>query len=146
MPERKAEFSTVADELREAYRSTQFKVLEPARFTLRIGEPSRDLANLYREHDVSTAALLTAWNPFSEPTPQQENDRAQRKLERQLHMLAVAVVRGVGEDATGQWPGEPSVLALGISREAAISSGNEFRQNAIVWIGADRIPELVFLQ
>lgn len=146
MSERKVEFSTVADELREAYQSTQFKVFEPTRFTLRIGEPSRDLANLYREHDVTTTAFLTAWNPFGEPTPQQENHRAQHQLERQLHMLAVTVLPGVGEDATGQWPGEPSVLALGISREAAISLGNEFRQNAIVWIGADRIPELVLLQ
>jgi hypothetical protein len=138
--------SSVDDELREAYRSTHFNVLEPAPFTLRIEEQSQDLADLYRDYDVCSAAFLTAWNPFSEPIPQQENDRAQRQLERQLHMLAVAALSGIGEDASGQWPGEPSVLALGISRETAISLGNEYRQNAIVWIGADRIPELVFLQ
>ena len=146
MSERKIEFSSVAEEFRETYRSTHFNVLEPARFTLRIGVPSQGLANLYREHDVSIAAFLTAWNPFSKPTTRQENDRAQRQLERQLHMVAVAVLPGVGEDASSEWPGEPSVLALGISRETAIRLGNEFRQNAIVWIGADRIPELILLQ
>jgi len=146
MLERKVEFSSVADELREAYRTTLFNVLEPTPFTLRIGEQSQDLAHLYRHYNACVAAFLTAWNPFSDPASQQENDRAQRQLERQLHMLAVTVLPGIGEDASGQWPGEPSVLALGISRETAKSLGNEYRQNAIVWIGTDCIPELVFLQ
>jgi hypothetical protein len=141
-----ADTLSIFKELQEAYRSTCFNVFEPAWFTFKIGEPSRYLANLYREHNVSTAAFLTAWNPFSEPTPQQDNDRAQHQLEQLLHVLAITVLPGVGEDASGQWPGEPSVLALGISREAAISLGTEFRQNAIVLIGADRIPELAFLK
>jgi hypothetical protein len=42
--------------------------------------------------------------------------------------------------------GETSVLALGISRDTAARLGKEFRQNAIVWIGTDRIPDLIFLQ
>lgn len=146
MSEPNIEFSSVADELREAYRSTHFNVLEPTPFTLRIGEQSHDLATLYRAHNVSTAAFLTAWNPLSRPTPLQENDRAQRQLERQLHMVADTVLPGIGEDASGQWPGEPSVLALGLSRETATSLGTDYRQNAIVWIGADRIPELIFLK
>ncbi len=138
--------SSVADELRGAYEATHFNVLEPTSFTLRIGETSRELADLYRNHSVSTAGFLTAWNPFSKPTSQQENERAQRVLERQLYGASKTILRGMGGDASGEWPGEPSVLALGISRDTAIRLGNEFRQNAIVWIGSVCVPELVFLR
>jgi len=146
MSEQKAEFSSVPDGLRETYRSTHYNVLEPAPFTLRIGKPSQDLASLYRDHDVSSAAFLTAWNPYSEPAEQHENELAQSKLERRLAGCALRMLRGIGTDVSGLWPGEPSVLALGVSRDRASRLGNEFRQNAIVWIGADHIPELVFLR
>ena len=60
--------------------------------------------------------------------------------------VLAAVLPGIGVAPPGHWPGEPSVLALGISRDTAARLGNEYRQNAIVWIGADRIPVLIFLQ
>lgn len=142
----KAEISTVAEELREAYRSTNFNVLEPKRFTLRIGEFSYGLAGLYHEHNVSSAAFLTAWNPFSAETAQNDNERAHKRLMERLAEMHTAVFSGIGEDASGQWPGEPSVLVLGTSLEEAVLLGNEFRQNAIVWIGASCMPELVFLR
>ena len=146
MSENEIGFSSVASELKEAYRATHFNVLEPASFTLRIGSQSRDLSNLYQNYNISTAAFITAWNPFSNPTPEHENARMQRRLEKRLHELSIAFFPGMGEDPSGEWPGEPSVLALGVSREAAIGLGREFRQNAIVWIDADCIPDLLFLR
>jgi len=140
------EFSSVIEELREAYRATNYNVLGSPSFTLRIGVESPDIANLYREFDVSTAAFLTAYNPFSALTPEHENALKQQQLEERLHELSVSFLQGMGEDPLGEWAGEPSVLALGISREAATRLGNDFRQNAIVWISADRIPELIFLK
>ena len=145
MIEQKTVFSSVADELREAYRSAHFNVLEPSPFTLRIGEASQELAGLYRDYNISTAAFLTAWNPYSETTAQHANEFAQNQLQLKLDKFAAAVLSAIGEDASGRWPGEPSVLALGISREQAIRLGNDFRQNALVWIDADYVPELVFL-
>ena len=141
-----AEFSTVSEELREAYRSTHFNVLEPKPFTLRIGESSPDLLELYHVHDVSSAAFLTAWNPFSVETARHDNEAAQKRLLERLEEMQTVVFSGIGEDASGQWPGEPSILALGISRDQAMQLGNEFQQNAIVWIGADCVPGLVFLR
>ena len=141
----KTKLSSVTNELREAYRSTHFNVLEPKQFTLRIDVFSHELAVLYREHDVSTAAFLTAWNPYSETTAQPENERAQKHLLVSLGEIGATVLAGIGEDASGQWPGEPSALALGISRDQAVLLGNEFKQNAIVWAGDNCIPELVFL-
>jgi hypothetical protein len=49
MSELRIEFSSVVDELRKAYLSTYFYVLEPAQFTLKIGELSQNLASLYRD-------------------------------------------------------------------------------------------------
>ena len=70
----------------------------------------------------------------------------QQQLEERLHELSVSFLQGMGEDPSGEWAGETSLLALGISREAATRLGNDFRQNAIVWISADRFPELIFLR
>ena len=142
----RAEFSTVSEELREAYRATHFNVVEPKPFTLRIGAFSPDLLALYDAHDVSTAAFLTAWNPFSVETARHDNEAAQKSLLERLEEMQTVVFSGIGEDASGQWPGEPSILALGISRDQAMQLGNEFQQNAIVWIGADCVPGLVFLR
>ena len=146
MPDQKVEFSSVNEELQEAYRATNYNVLGPPSFTLKIGVESPDIANLYRDYDVSTAAFLTACNPFSAPTPEHENELKQQQLEERLHELSVSFLQGMGEDPSGEWAGETSLLALGISREAATRLGNDFRQNAIVWISADRIPELIFLK
>jgi hypothetical protein len=145
MSEQNIKIVSVNEELQEAYRATNYNVLGSASFTLRIGVESPEIANLYRNYDVTTAAFLTACNPFSTPTPEHENDLNQQQLEERLHELSVGFLTGMGEDPSGEWAGEPSVLALGISREAAVSLGNEFRQNAIVWIGEDRSPELIFL-
>ena len=146
MSDQQVYFSSVTEELREAYRGTNFNVLGPTSFTLRIGVESLEIANLYRNCDVFTAAFLTACNPFSSLTPEHENDLKNQQLEERLHELSVSFLKGMGEDPSGEWAGEPSVLALGISRGVAISLGNEFRQNAIVWIGADHIPELILLK
>ena len=146
MSGQQVEFSSVNEELREAYRATNYNVLGLTSFTLRIGVVSGEIANLYRDFDVSTAAFLTACNPFSAPIPEQENELKQQQLEERLHELSVSFLQGMGEDPLGEWAGEPSFLALGISREAATRLGNDFRQNAIVWIDADRIPELIFLK
>jgi len=104
------------------------------------------MADLYRAHGVCSAAFLTAWNPCGERTAPDVNEEAQRRLERRLDDFAVAVMPGIGEDDSGKWIGEPSFLALGISPEEAERFGKEFRQNAIVWIGRDRVPALVCLR
>ena len=70
MSDQRVEFSSVKEKLRKVYEATNYNVLGITSFTLRIGVESADIANLYRNYDVSTAAFLTACNPFSAPTPQ----------------------------------------------------------------------------
>lgn len=136
----------ISTALIDAYNGTGFTVLEPNEFTLKIGEQSPEILRVFEEHGCRNAAFLTAWNPYSEPTSDRENEAAQQRLESGLAQNSYVLFQGIGKDPSGKWPGEPSVLVLGISREEASRRGNEFRQNAIVWIGSDGIPELVTLK
>jgi len=55
-------------------------------------------------------------------------------------------MEGVGKDATGQWPAERSVLALGLDLETSKEIGRHFEQNAIVWSSSDAVPALILLR
>jgi hypothetical protein len=138
--------SAIPKELIDAYRETHFRVLEPVPFVLRIGEFSQILKDLYRDKSFSSAAFLTAWNPYSNETEVVDNEKANDALKHALKDEKITFYEGAGQDPAGQWPAEPSVLALGLSREKAISIGRDFHQNAIVWIGSDALPVLELLR
>jgi len=54
-------------------------------------------------------------------------------------------IPGVGRDPRGEWPAEPSVLVLGISRREAEILGRSYEQNAVVFVERGGAPELVLL-
>lgn len=56
------------------------------------------------------------------------------------------VYPGEGKHPSGDWDGEASVLVLGIDLDDAKAAGNKWEQNAIVWSGADGVPQLILLQ
>ena len=84
---------------------------------------------------ATTAALLTAFNPRSKITSDQQNQRAQIELEEHLKAMGACAIPGEGGDSNGKWPSEPSVLALGISIAQAHELASHFEQNGFVWIG-----------
>lgn len=88
----------------ESYLATEYRISANPRFVLRIGQQSDELAALYREHAVSTAAVLTAWNPRSEPKSSTENEMAQAALMSEIDARALRHWPGHGADPTGQWP------------------------------------------
>ena len=133
-------------ELVEAYRATNFTVLEPHSLTLRVGQYSAELAELFKEMDVSSAGYLTAWNPFSAEASNVDNASAQRQLFRQLSLEGFTTLNAMGVDPCGDWPGEESVFVPGISLDRAKLLGSEFGQNAIVWAGSDAVPQLILLR
>lgn len=138
--------SNIAAELVAAYENTDFRVLEPREFTLRIGVASEELRVVYAELGVSTAAYLTAWNPLSEEASREANESAQAVLAQKLALGGFATWNGLGIDPSGDWPGEDSIFVPGIDLATAKSLGREFQQNAIVWIGLDAVPQLVLLR
>lgn len=130
-----------------AYEAALYRVdAAPSPFVLRIGERSAELAALHAAHGVRSSAFVTAWNPFGMLQPDALNRRAQARLEREIDEHGYAMYGGAGLDPDGSWPGEESVLVLGLSRDAAAALGRAYGQNAVVWCGAIAVPELVMLR
>lgn len=128
------------------YQQTEYCVYDRgSSFVLDLGRPSNELADLYRERRVATAAFITAYNPCSQPSNDAENAAANTRLRQALKALGAEVMEAVGSDPAGHWS-EPSLLALGLSRAQAESLGKAYRQNAIVFAGADAVPELLLLR
>ena len=134
------------ESLISAYRVTRYRVFASPDFELAVGQRSSALADLYRTHAASSAAFLTAWNPEGNLQNEAANREAFARLQERVASYSIKVIAGFGEDPDGAWAGEESLLALGLSREAACEIGTEFRQNAIIWAGADAVPELILLR
>lgn len=138
--------SSIPSDLIKAYERTDFRVLEPRGFILRIGQCSAELWAIYLETGATCAAFLTAWKPYSQDTSEDENALAQARLHRQLSLLGYVTWNGIGVNADESWRGEESVFVLGLPFESAKVIGADFRQNAIVWAGADAVPRLIVLR
>jgi hypothetical protein len=140
--------SALSPDLIAAFRATDYRVYASPGpdFILRIGCRSSELAGLHAARGVTGSAHLTAWNPLSQSTAPETNRAAQERLLADLLALNAATLPGFGVNPAEDWPGEEHVLAIGLSRDAAIGLGQKYKQNAIVWSGADAIPELILLQ
>ncbi len=142
--------STLAPALLQAFRETHYRVntdpadLEP--LVLRVGAMSTPLANLHKKYGVDCSAYITACNPWSVSLPDAENASRQENLLRVLRSRSLRWLEGIGQHPDNQWPGEPSVLILGLSLAAAKVLAQDFAQNAFVWSGADARPQLVLLR
>lgn len=131
------------ESLISACRATRHRVFTSSDFELAVGQRSSALADLDRTHAANSAAFLTAWNPEGNLQNETANREAFARLQGRVPSLVVKVIAGFGEDPDGAWAGEESLLALGLGRETACEIGAEFRQYAIVWAGADAVPELI---
>lgn len=130
----------------QAYLETDYQVQAEVPIALRIGVANALLATLHKSHRVDSSAFITACNPFSLPSDELANVERQSALASELKFRSLIFVDGLGLHPSGNWPAEPSYLVFGVSREAAKALGVRFEQNAIVWSGADAVPELVLLR
>ena len=67
-------------------------------------------------------------------------------MEAELREAGWTLLHGIGLDPSGNWSGEPSVLALGISCERAQSIGRKYGQNAVVYVARDAVPRLLLIR
>ena len=138
--------SQLDPDLIQAYRDTHFVVLEERRFTLLVGRRSEALAALHDAHGVTSSAYVTGCNPFSKALTDAQNAERMEELRLVVEDAGHPWVAGVGQDPMGQWPGEPSLLVLGVTRAESEALGRRFEQNAIVFAGEDATPELLLLR
>ena len=113
---------------------------------LTIGRRSERLAALFAGNGVDCGAFLTAYNPQSAIQPDAINDRAHAELAAKLQALGLQAIEGSGSEDGTDWPSEKSYFALGLALEPAREIGTHFDQDAIVWVGADAVPQLILLR
>ncbi|MGF6637029.1 DUF3293 domain-containing protein [Paraburkholderia sp. MM6662-R1] len=130
----------------KAYLETHYRVEHDVPMTLIVGKPNPSLAALHEAAHVESSAFITACNSFSRVCDVEVNVRRQEALARELTQLGLKFINGVGQHPSGDWPGEPSFLVLGVSLEDAKELGERYDQNAIVWVGHDAVPQLMLLR
>ena len=134
----------MSDALMRAYQQTSFFAdTSRGRLRLRIGESSGQLDELLASEAAGSWAYVTAHNPGSVPLSEDDNIRRQQRLERTVRERGFQFFRGEGIGDDGQWPPEPSLLIIGISRDQAVELGRRFGQRAIVYGETGRPAELL---
>lgn len=129
-----------------AYQQTHYRVFGAVPTILQVGVASDDLAMLHASHQTDCSAFITACNPLGVITNDAANAQRQEELRAELSQQGRVVLPGIGQHPNGAWPGEPSYLVLGLTRTAAQALGRKFQQNAVIWAGADSVPELILLR
>jgi hypothetical protein len=129
----------------QAYRETEYRVLGSVPAVLRVGVRCPDLEVLHRAHQTTCSAFVTACNPQGQIVSDRLNARQQQALVAEISQRGLVAIAGIGVHPTGDWRGEPSFLVPGLERAAAQELGRLFAQNAIIWSGADAVPELLLL-
>jgi hypothetical protein len=129
-----------------AYRQTHYRVFGSIPAVLEVGVHCAQLVLLYRLHQTDCAAFVTACNPQGARLDAAGNAQRQAALAREISRQGRAACEGIGQHPSGEWPGEPSYLVLGLAQSAAQALGSQFEQNAILWAAADATPELILLR
>jgi Protein of unknown function (DUF3293) len=131
----------------QAYLKTDYRFSEGLdAITLHVDLRSVELARIYASFSVACGVFITAHNPWGESQSDEANDVANESLAAELAAASTKVFEGAGADPSGDWPAEKSFFALGIDLDAARSLGTRYKQDAVVWIGADAVPKLILLR
>ena len=130
-----------------AYLATDYRLGHTDQdIVLTIRKRSERLAELFAGSGVNCGAFLTAYNPRGTIQPDAENNQAHSQLAGQLQELGLQAIEGSGSEEGTDWPSEKSYFALGLALEPAKTIGTHFNQDAIVWVGADAVPQLILLR
>jgi hypothetical protein len=113
---------------------------------LNIRVRSARLAALFNSRGVACGAFLTAYNPRGAIQSNEANDRGHAELAAMLRNQGLHAVEGSGSEEGTEWPAEKTYFALGLQPDTAKQIGSHFDQDAIVWVGADAVPQLILLR
>lgn len=127
----------------KAYQEAIFSIhVDGKTIAFQVNKPSSEFELLMSSHGATCAALITAYNPYSQVQSDGQNKMAQAQLTQNLCDLGVTYLPGDGRDVDGLWDPEPSLLALNIKLSDAENLAAKFGQNAFVWIETNQIPIL----
>jgi uncharacterized membrane protein YccC len=133
-------------ELLEAYRKTEYRVEGPqGPFCICVDQRCPELEQVLGDAGATSWAYVTAYNPGSRPLSAEENARRQTELEVDVAALGLTFHRGAGAAPDGSWPAEPSVLILGIGRDAAVALARKYGQLALLFAAAGQPAQLLWV-
>lgn len=138
--------TAISQQTIDAYQQADYHVNAAPPFSMHIGQRCEELGALFAAHGSGSCAFISACNPMGEPTDAEINASRQKVFSRMLEQRGLAYLEGEGRDPKGEWEPEPSLLLFGIAQEDAMALGYSLKQNAIVWCGADLVPQLVLLR
>ena len=134
-------------ELDAAYRATSYRVFLPGGFAeLRIDQPNALLRAWLEQTGCSMFAIITAYNPGSQPVDAVHNAERQSQLECELLEGNYEPYAGENVPDDERWPVEESCFVPDVTPEDAGALAADFGQNAIVYGGADGIPHLIWIE
>ena len=134
----------IENSLIEAYENTNYYIYHDTEITINIAKKNIDLINLFKDKNLISASIITAYNTFSKIMTEEQNLSAQLQLKKMIEDSNLSYLDAIGQDIKKEWLGEPSFFIENISKENAIKLGKKFNQNAIVWVDKNLIPELIF--
>ena len=130
-----------------AYMATDYRLDHTKQdIILNIGVRSERLAALFTSSGVACSAFLTAYNPRGAIQSDEANERGHAELAAMLSDQGLPAIEGSGSEEGTKWPAEKSYFAFGLQLNAAKHIGRHFDQDAIVWVGADAVPQLILLR
>jgi Protein of unknown function (DUF3293) len=133
------ETRTISPNLIKAYREAVYVVdIGEQEIALQVNQRSSRLANLMKDWEVTTAAFLTAFNPYSQVMDPAENEARQKRMWADAKPMCPKIFPGIGRDIKDQWPHELSMLTLGISLQDAQALADRYEQNAFLWISNEQ--------
>ena len=133
------ETKTISPVLIKAYREAVYVVdIGDQEIVLQVNKASSQLANLMVDWEVTTAAFLTAFNPYSKVLDPEENAARQKRMWADALPMCPKIFPGIGRDKDDQWPHELSMLALGIHLEDAQALADRYEQNAFIWVSNEQ--------
>lgn len=138
--------SSINSETVQAYLETEYFVRGKHDFVLRVGQFNKSLLSEHTFQGSDCSAFITAYNPHDNVIVETDNAKRHKALADELRLRSLTFVDGMGQHPTNQWLGEPSYLVFGLTLEASKTLGARFEQNAILWCGADCIPQLILLR
>jgi len=139
--------SVIAKDLIASYLCANYQIGTGSdSISLRIDQFSEPLAKLLISSGQSCAAIISAYNPHSLRLSNTKNLAAHESLRNLLDRYSYSIFESLNTDPAGLWPAEKSFFVPGLDLNTAQTLGQQFDQNAIVWIGSDAIPRLILLR
>ena len=133
-------------DLEQHYLDTLYFVfLAGKQYGMKIGEDNLPVINqLFDNENVTSAAILTAWNPRSQAIDFQQNKIRNNDLYHFLNEKKYLFFEALGKGKDPTWPAEEGYIILGLNNEETERLAVHYEQNAYVWLEKNKPVSLEY--